>query len=160
MCAYICFDIADCISCELLITSGSRGHKHDPDSMTSLPVSVDWHWPWLLPLPSSPHSQSSIFYLEYELQVLALGRKKVMFPYNYKHFFFQYHIKQTQKKQTIPNVTKTSDCYWKLVALTFGTASQASLVLHQAAYDQKISLLGLSVCRSMHFFNNVSFIIN
>lgn len=67
-----------------------------------------------------------------------------MFPYNYKHFF-QYHIKQT-KKTTIPNVTKTSDCYWKLVALTFGSASQASLVLHQAAYDQKISLLGLSMC--------------
>lgn len=106
-CAYICFDIADCISCELLITSGSRGHKHDPDSMTSLPVSVDWHWPWLLPLPSSPHSQSSIFYLEYELQVLALGRNKVMFPYNYKHFFFNITSNRLKK-------TNNSKCYKNL----------------------------------------------
>lgn len=51
-----------------------------------------------------------------------------------------------QKKQQFQMLEKTSDCYWKLVALTFGSASQASLVLHQAAYDQKISLLGLSMC--------------
>lgn len=115
----------------LFVCGSSRQHPDDmnmtqTDSMTRLPVSVDWHWPQLLPLPSSPHSQSTSLV---EKSIVPLG--SLCTP-------LQYYTEQTKTN---------AKCYygnlrllWKSRWSDIWRSQWGTTVLYQYAYDWNVGV--------------------
>ena len=111
-CAYIWFDITDCIVCEWLITSAAWWHKHDPDWLYDKAASV-----CRLALASTA---SPPFLTSFTINVFS--REKHCSPWHYARNITLNRLKQ------IPNVImETSDSCGNLGDLTFGATSEAPL---------------------------------